>query len=173
MARTRKPRVWKPKSVEAKECEIALALYAPPSDTLSLKDRMERSTTMKVLSGFFYIEESSTVKEFVLKGGLLAGIAPLLTSTKSLASFGKLGLRLNPLAFVAGSAAFVGDKLSAEAYRVTVPFVAEMGWIRLQTDNRTKNADSASPGGRAQSCGCGKGFGAGADFEQGQHCVGG
>lgn len=140
------------KSVETKECEIALALYGPPSDALSLEARIELSTTMKVLSGFFYIEESSTIKEFLLKGGLLAGISPLFASPTSLMSLGKLGLRVNPMALMASSVAFMGDKLSAEAYRVTVPFVAEMGWIRLQTGSRSETAgDSASPAGKPKA----------------------
>ncbi|MGB3836302.1 hypothetical protein [Castellaniella sp.] len=52
---------------------------------------------------------------------------------------------------MASSAAFVGDRLSAEAYRVTVPFVAEMGWIRLQTGSHGKNANSASPAGEPKT----------------------
>ena len=141
----------KAKSVEAKECEIALALYGPPSDTLQLKARIELSTTMKVLSGFFYIEKSSNIKEFLLGGGLLAGIPPLFSSPKSFMSLGKLGLRVSPMALLVSSAGIVGDKLSAEAYRVTIPFVAEMGWIRLQTGSRGKNADSASPPGEPKA----------------------
>ncbi|MGB5806340.1 hypothetical protein [Castellaniella sp.] len=146
------------KSVETKECEIALALYGPPSDALPLETRIEHSTTMKVLSGFFHIEESSTIKEFLLKGGLLAGFAPLLSSPKSLMSLGKLGLRANLIALLTSSVAFAGEKLSAEAYRVTVPFVAEMGWIRLQTANRRKTAgDSTSPAGKPKATVAAKG----------------
>ncbi|MGB3836301.1 hypothetical protein [Castellaniella sp.] len=104
------------KSVEAKECEIALALYGPPTDTLSLEARLELSTTTKVLSGFFHIEDSSNIKEFVLKGGLLAGITPLFTSPNSLASLGKLGLRI--------SLGFIGQLCSIrgrQALRRSVP----------------------------------------------------
>lgn len=133
------------KSVEAKECEIALALYGPPSDTLSLDARIERSTTMKVLNGLFFIEESSYIKDFVLKGGLFAGISTLIKSPGSRAVLGKLAIRVHPWAVLASSAAFVGEKLSAEAYRVTIPFVAEMGWIQLQTLNRNQNAVAAPP----------------------------
>lgn len=133
------------KSVQVKECEIALALYGPPSEALTLEARIELSTSMKVLSGFFRIEESSYIKEFLLKGGLFAGVVPLFTSPSSLMSLGKLGLRMNPMTLLAGSAAFVGEKLSAEAYRITVPFVAEMGWIELQAVSRSKRADTDPP----------------------------
>jgi hypothetical protein len=131
----------KAKTIETKEREIALALYGPPSDTLSLKERIELSTTMKVLGGFFYIEESSNIKDF-LKGGRFADIAR--KSAGTLGTLGTLALRVTPLVLATSSAAFAGNKLSAEAYRITIPFVAEMGWIRLKFDRCSEDPDSIS-----------------------------
>ncbi|MCR6651407.1 MAG: hypothetical protein NVV73_07900 [Cellvibrionaceae bacterium] len=129
------------KTIETKEREIALALYGPPSDTLSLKERIELSTTMKVLGGFFYIEESSNIKD-LLKGELFDDIAR--KSAGTMGTLGTLALRVTPLVLATSSAAFAGNKLSAEAYRITIPFVAEMGWIRLKLDRCSENTDSIS-----------------------------
>ncbi len=121
----------KDKSVEAKEREIALALFGSSSSTLSLEARIELGTSMKVLNGFFYIEKASAIKKFLLKS-VMPRIPPLLSP---------------PL-----------QSSATEAYRVTVPFVAEMGWIRLQTANRRKIAyDFASPTGEPKATAATKG----------------
>ncbi|MCO7518404.1 MULTISPECIES: hypothetical protein [unclassified Pseudomonas] len=114
-------------SVADKERQIALALFGAGWRELPASERFERATSTKVLTGLFKLEEA-------LPKGAASVIG--LSASRSAALFtmaATTGLRLNPFgaAFTAG----VGLHSSvAEAYRVTVPFVAQMGWIRLRRE---------------------------------------
>lgn len=127
------------KTIEVKECEIARALFGDPASASTLAQRIERSTSAKVMTGFFTIESSSLMQKFATAGGV-GGL--LASAPKLLPSAGKLGLRLNPLAAIASTATFVAHTASAEAYRITIPFVAEMGWIGLQPACRASKQQS-------------------------------
>ena len=117
----------KTKSIEDKEREVALALFGKPDPALSLAERIERCTSKKVLTGLFDIKDSPLVgkdkKTSRIPGSLAA-------ASKYLPAAGLLGTRLNP-ALAVVSAPLLIHAAAAEAYRITIPFVAEMGWIGL------------------------------------------
>lgn len=113
------------KTLDQKECEIALALFGANWHELSPEQRLERCTRPAVLAGTFSISDALGEKRKDSVFGLSAG---RLATAATIAS---TGLRLSPvgLAVTTGLAA---HKAMAEAYRVTVPFVAQMGWIGLR-----------------------------------------
>ncbi|MFJ4067011.1 hypothetical protein ACIPW4_17195 [Pseudomonas sp. NPDC089996] len=113
-------------SAADKERQIALALFGAGWRELAPSERYERATSTKVLTGLFKLKDALSVSSGAAVGLSAASSAALFTVATT-------GLRLNPL----GAAATVGFGLSssiAEAYRVTVPFVAQMGWIRLRRE---------------------------------------
>jgi len=113
-------------SVADKERQIALALFGAGWRELAPKERYERATSTKVLAGLFKLNDALSVSSGSAIGLSAASSAALFTVATT-------GLRLNPI----GAAATVGlgfNSSIAEAYRVTVPFVAQMGWIRLRRE---------------------------------------
>jgi uncharacterized protein YaaW (UPF0174 family) len=114
------------KSVADKERQIALALFGADWSKLPPVDRFERATSTKVLTGRFKLKDALS---------LISGAAVGLSAANSAALFTVVtaGLRLNPVG-VAVTAGLGLHSSVAEAYRVTVPFVAQMGWIRLRRD---------------------------------------
>lgn len=115
-------------SVAEKERQIALALFGAGWRELPAAERFERATSTKVLTGLFKLDQ------LLHKGA--DGVTGL-SASRSAALLGvaaSTGLRLNLV-----GAALVGLHTSAtEAYRVTVPFVAQMGWIRLRREATVK-----------------------------------
>lgn len=133
------------KSVADKERQIALALFGAGWRELAPGDRFERATSTKVLTGLFNLKDALAVKSGSAVGLSAASSAALFTVATT-------GLRLNPIGLVA-TAGFGLHSSIAEAYRVTVPFVAQMGWIRLRREAPielptapTPTAPSATPG---------------------------
>lgn len=118
------------KTVADKEREIALALFGENWKQLAIPERYERSTSVKVLSGFFSFKDALSVNS----AGRLTGISA--SASAALFSAATVGFRLNP-AGLAASAGISMNSAVAEAYRVTVPFVAQMGWIRLRRETAT------------------------------------
>ncbi|WP_369987091.1 hypothetical protein [Pseudomonas xanthosomatis] len=114
-------------SVADKERQVALALFGAQWRELPASERFERATSTKVLTGLFNFEEALPK---------IAGAAIGLSPSRSAALFAMVattGARFNPV----GAALTAGVGLhtsAAEAYRVTVPFVAQMGWVRLRRE---------------------------------------
>lgn len=106
------------KPLERKEMDIALALFGNGWFDLPVETRLERCINIKVLSGTFSLNEALLHKE---SGDRLAA---LLASNSA-----QLGATYVGLIAKAGLNV---HNIAAEAYRITVPFVAQMGWIRLR-----------------------------------------
>lgn len=133
------------RSVADKERQIALALFGAGWRELAPSDRFERATSTKVLAGLFNLKDALSVKSGTAVGLSAASSAALFTVATT-------GFRLNPIGAVA-TAGFGLHSSIAEAYRVTVPFVAQMGWIRLRREAPatrspvpTNVAPAATPG---------------------------
>lgn len=112
------------RSVADKERQIALALFGAGWRELAPEDRFERATSTKVLAGLFNLKDALSVSSGTAVGLSAASSAALFTVATT-------GFRLNPIGAVA-TLGFGLHSSIAEAYRVTVPFVAQMGWIRLR-----------------------------------------
>lgn len=115
------------KSVEQKERELALALFGANWRDLPAKERYERSTSVTVLAGAFSIGNAL--------GTDAKGASVGLSAVNSAAIFSALsiGLRLNPVGLLATAGLGIHSAVS-EAYRITVPFIAQIGWIRLRQE---------------------------------------
>lgn len=113
-------------SVADKERQIALALFGADWRELAPDDRFERATSTKVLTGLFKLKDA-----LLLSSGSAVGLSA--ASSAALFAAVTTGLRLNPIGALA-TAGFGLHSSIAEAYRVTVPFVAQMGWIRLRRE---------------------------------------
>lgn len=127
------------KPLERKEREIALALFGGQWRSLPVAERRDRCVNAKVLSGTFSLREALGEE----RDGWFAG----LSTAQSAALFGaaSMGLRLNPAGLLATAGLGVQSAV-AEAYRITVPFVAQMGWIRLRQsapENRPAPTEAA------------------------------
>jgi hypothetical protein len=120
------------KTLADKEREIALALFGENWRELPPRERFERSTSVKVLSGLFKLKDALPL------GG--AGVLVGLSAANSAALFkvASTGMRLNPVG-LAATAGIGLNSAATEAYRVTIPFVAQMGWIRLQREANSSN----------------------------------
>ncbi|WP_258869197.1 hypothetical protein [Pseudomonas fluorescens] len=114
------------RSVADKERQIALALFGAGWHELAPNDRFERATSTKVLAGLFNLKDALS-----LSSGTAAGLSA--ASSAALFTMATTGFRLNPIGAVA-TAGFGLHSTIAQAYRVTVPFVAQMGWIRLRRE---------------------------------------
>lgn len=125
----------KNESVANKEREIALALFGANWHELPPQERLERSTSAKVLSGLFKLKDALSTSKMGTVGLSAANSAALFAVAST-------GLRLNPVGIAATVGLGVNSAVS-EAYRVTVPFVAQMGWIRLRQESAS--APSAQP----------------------------
>lgn len=115
------------KSVADKEREIAMGLFGETWRDLPSKERFARSTSVKVLSGFFKLKDALHFGSKGALGGLSAA------NSAALFTLATTGMRLNPLG-IAATAGISINSAVAEAYRVTIPFVAQMGWIRLRRE---------------------------------------
>lgn len=130
------------KTIEVKESDIARALFGDASSSLTLKERIERSTSTKVISGLFFVKPDDSTSKRMQAGGL--GIFASVLPT-ALPIAGKLVARLNPITAAASTASLVTYSISTEAYRITIPFVAEMGWIAMQLKRRGAAKKSNGP----------------------------
>ncbi|WIF69397.1 hypothetical protein QN096_09745 [Metapseudomonas otitidis] len=116
----------KNESVANKEREIALALFGANWLELPPQERLERSTSTKVLSGLFKLKDALSTSKMGTVGLSAANSAALFAVASA-------SLRLNPIGIAATAGLSVNSAVS-QAYRVTVPFVAQMGWIRLRQE---------------------------------------
>ncbi|WP_122432812.1 hypothetical protein [Pseudomonas viridiflava] len=136
------------RSVADKERHIALALFGAGWRELTPDERFERATSTKVLAGLFNLKDALSLDSDAAIGLSAARSAALFTVATT-------GFRLTPIGAVA-TAGFGLHSSIAEAYRVTVPFVAQMGWIRLRSEApaarspEPTNAAPASPPGSSE-----------------------
>lgn len=112
------------KSTCQKELEISLAIFGDDWFELSPAERIQKSTSKKIFTGAFSIPDDISYKAGKVR--------------KKIAKFGGaaalgLGLRLNPAGLAIGTG-FALNSLLSESYLVTIPFVAQMGWISLKLD---------------------------------------
>lgn len=110
----------KSKNSAQKEREIVVGLFGRDWEQLEDPERLERSTQTKVIAGFFQLSSAINVDE---KGAVIG-----LTAAASAALF--VALKMIP---VAGAASTLGPLYQAvgEAYRVTIPFVAQIAYIKM------------------------------------------
>lgn len=107
-----------------KEREIVLSLFGRHWECVSDHERWSRCTEMRVVSGFFNMRETLNFDA--------NGVALALSAGASAAAFAAMRLSL-PLAAVTtlGLAIQSGN----EAYRITIPFVAQIARIKMLAHN--------------------------------------
>ena len=110
----------KTKSSWQKEREIVLSLFGENWQTMTDHERWARCTEAKVVSGFFDMQENLNVDE--------KGIVLGLSAAASAATF--LALRMFPPAAVV-SALSLAFQSASQAYRVTIPFIAQVARIKM------------------------------------------
>ncbi len=110
----------KSKSVRDKEHEIALSLFGRNWESLSDHERWSRCIDTRVVCGFFNMRENLKLDA--------NGVALGLSTTASAAAFAPMRLS-PPLAAV--SALRLAVRPVSEAYRVTIPFVAQIARIKM------------------------------------------
>lgn len=116
----------KNKSVAQLEREIVLGLFGEQWNTLADHKRLERCTEMKVVSGFFKLEESLKIDNH--------GVAYGLPAVASAAIFA--AMRLHPVTAVS-SMLILASQSIGEAYRVTIPFVVQIAYIKMLSASMT------------------------------------
>jgi uncharacterized protein YaaW (UPF0174 family) len=107
----------KKKSIAQKETEIVLGLFGAGWQAMPEGERFERATSLRVTSGFFQLSEHLRFDE----KGAMSGLATVASMA---------ALRVVPVIAIASTAVLISEKAVGEAYRVTIPFVAQVGWIR-------------------------------------------
>lgn len=110
----------KNKSLAQLEKEIVFGLFGEQWHMLADHKRLERCTEMKVVSGFFKLEESLNIDNH--------GTAYGLPAAASAAMFA--AMRLHPVTAVGGLLILASQSIG-EAYRVTIPFVSQIAYIKM------------------------------------------
>lgn len=108
------------KTVWQKEREVVLSLLGESWRTMPDHDRWERCTEVKVVSGFFNIQDHLNVDP----SGMVVG----LSAAASTAAF--IALRAFPPAAIASSL-FAAHQSVSEAYRITIPFVVQIARMKM------------------------------------------
>lgn len=108
------------KSVWQKEREAVLSLLGETWRTMPDHARWERCTEVKVVGGFFNMQDHLNLDP--------SGMAAGLSAAASAAAF--IGLRALPPAAIASSL-FAGYQSMSEAYRVTIPFVVQIARMKM------------------------------------------
>jgi uncharacterized protein YaaW (UPF0174 family) len=107
-------------SVCQKEREIVLSLFGESWQTMTDHERWDRCTEPLVVSGFFKMQENLNVNE--------KGVASALSAAASAAAF--MALRMFPPAVVVSALGLAAQSVS-EAYRITIPFIAQIACIKM------------------------------------------
>lgn len=116
----------KTKSVWQKEREIVLSLFGEEWSLLTDAQRWERCTNTKVLTGFFDMQAHLNFDE---KGVLIGGLSAAESATAWRALGGAvLGATVATVLGTAGMAAVT----LTEAYRITIPFVAQIAMLKMK-----------------------------------------
>ncbi len=108
------------KTVWQKEREVVLSLLGENWRTMPDHDRWERCTEVKVVGGFFNMQDHLNVDP----NGMVTG----LSATASIAAF--IALRAFPAAGIASSL-FATYQAMSEAYRITIPFVVQIARMKM------------------------------------------
>lgn len=117
----------KEKSVWQKEREIVLSLFGDEWVLLTDTQRWERCTNTKVLTGFFDMQAHLNFDEKgVLMGGLSAAASTLAWNI--LKESAKKAAAAGAITAVVG----VAVQAMAEAYRITIPFVAQIAMLKMK-----------------------------------------
>ena len=111
----------KNKSVSQKEKEIVLGLFGAEWLNLSDEDRFDRATNAKVILGYFKLSDNLNFDE----KGAAFGLSALVSASIFAAC------RIIPPAALLSSLVLLNQSVS-EAYRITIPFLAQIGWIRMR-----------------------------------------
>jgi len=110
----------KKKSEQQKEQEIVLSLFGNEWHLLEDHERWKRCTEPKVLTGFFNIQQHLNFDE--------KGIAFGLSTAASAAAF--VSLRIIPTTAILSTLALANQSI-AEAYRITIPFIAHIAMLKM------------------------------------------
>lgn len=136
----------KNKSIHQKHKEIALALFGEDWEQLPFKERHERCISTTVLTGLFNMEKALLVS---VAAGMLGGLPAAASAALFLAPKAAVGVGGRLFALPATTALGVQSTL-AEAYRITIPFVAQVGWMQLKQE-RLASDKAAQPAAAARS----------------------
>lgn len=109
------------KLASSKEREIVLSLFGEDWATMADHERWSRCTETRVVGGFFQMEDHLTFND--------KGVAFALSAVASAAAFAAMRA-LVPLAVLG-----VAVQSVSEAYRITIPFVAQVARIRMLSKN--------------------------------------
>jgi len=115
----------KTKSRELKEREIVLGLFGSNWSALPDAERLERTTETVVISGFFNIKKNLNFDA--------AGAVTGLSVAASAAAF--VALRLHPAAAAISTLGIISQSVG-EAYRMTIPFVVQIAYIKMLSQLR-------------------------------------
>lgn len=110
-----------------KHREIVLSLFGSDWETLTISERHSRCTNQKVLSGLFQLADSLSFDP--------SGSAIGLSAAASTAVFtaARIGSRFTPWGM--GATVVLGlNSAISEAYRITVPFTAQVAWIQMRIE---------------------------------------
>lgn len=122
----------------AKHREIVLGLFGSGWETLKISERHSRCTDPKVLSGLFQITDSLSLDPSGSTIGLSAAAnAAFFTAAR-------IGSRFTPWGVGTTIALGLNSAIS-EAYRITIPFTAQVAWIqiRIERDKRLHDEKEA------------------------------
>ncbi|HLU00175.1 MAG TPA: hypothetical protein VKZ70_10585 [Burkholderiaceae bacterium] len=108
------------KSIWQKEREIVLSLFGETWRTMPEHERWERCTEKRILGGFFNMKDHLNIDP--------SGMALGLSAAASAAAF--IAMRALPPAAIA-TTLLAGYHTLSEAYRVTIPFVAQIGRVKM------------------------------------------
>jgi len=115
------------KSARDKERDIVLSLFGANWEHVEDHERWSRCTETRVVSGFFNMQGNLNVDA---NGGVIG-----LSAAASAAAFA--ALRLSPPLAVASTLGLAVQSVS-EAYRITIPFVAQIARIRMLAHKAAK-----------------------------------
>lgn len=108
------------KSTQHKEREVVLSLLGETWRSMPDHDRWERCTEVKVVGGFFNMQEHLNIDP--------TGVAAGLSASASAAAF--IAMRAFPPAAIASSL-FAAYQSMSEAYRITIPFVVQIARMKM------------------------------------------
>lgn len=116
------------KNDTTKHHEIVLSLFGSDWKTLTISERYSRCTNPKVLSGLFQITDSLSLDP----SGSTIGLSAAASAAVFTAA--RIGSRFTP--WGVGATVVLGlNSAISEAYRITVPFTAQVAWIQMRIEH--------------------------------------
>ncbi len=107
------------KSPAEKEREIVLSLFGDEWLNVPATERFQRATEAKIIAGFYKMNSHLRFTE--------QGVSGLPVAASAAAFF---ALRIKPVTTTLSTLVVVSQSMG-EAYRVTIPFVAQLAWIKM------------------------------------------